>query len=134
MANRTVPRVRHQQGFSLLETLVAFLILALVLGALYESAGTSVNATVADERRSYALLLAQSVLDNYKGIPAGGLEQSGQLENGYAWRMVATQRPADDGVPPPWPLFDVQVRIIWGNPQRSEQIDTVLPQMMAAQP
>lgn len=124
----------RQAGFSLLETLVAFFILAMVLSVIYESAGTSVNATVSDERRSYALLLAQSVLDNYKGIPAGGLSQSGRLENGYAWQMTATPRASDEANPNPWPLFDVQVLVSWGNPVRTERLETVLPQWTAGAP
>ena len=121
---------KAQRGFSLLETLVAFLILALVMSVIYESAGTNVRATISDERRTYALLLAQSVLDNYKEIPPGGLEKYGRLENGYAWHLSATARSPQDleAESLSWPLYDVRVRITWGEPPREEQITTVLPQ------
>jgi general secretion pathway protein I len=97
--------------------------------AIYESAGGSVNATIADEQRSYALLLAQSVLNNYQGIPPGGLEKSGHLENGFDWRIAASPRASDVDQPLVWPLYDVQVIVSWGNPQKRIRLDSVLPEL-----
>ncbi|MHB8920969.1 MAG: type IV pilus modification PilV family protein [Halothiobacillus sp.] len=129
-SHRTIPLAsfNRQRGFSLLEILVAFVILAFSMTAIYESAGGSVNATIADEQRSYALLLAQSVLNNYQGIPPGGLEKSGHLENGFDWRMVATPRPTDADQPLVWPLYNVQVEVSWGSPQKNIQLESVLPE------
>jgi general secretion pathway protein I len=118
----------RQHGFSLLEILVAFVILAFAMTAIYESAGGSVKATIADERYSYALLLAQSVLENYEGIPPGGLEKSGRLENGFDWRMVATPRANDTRQSPAWPLYDVQVEVTWTGSQRRVTLVSVLPE------
>lgn len=118
----------QQQGFSLLEILVAFVILAFSMTAIYESAGGSVNATIADEQRSYALLLAQSVLNNYQGIPPGGLEKSGHLENGFDWRIIAASRSSDTDQPLIWPLYNVQVSVVWGNPQKNIRLESVLPE------
>jgi prepilin-type N-terminal cleavage/methylation domain-containing protein len=131
--SRVSRRRMMQQGFSLLETLVAFFILAMVLSVIYESAGSSVDVTISDERRSYALLLAESVLSNYQSIPAGGLTKTGRLENGYAWFFIAIPRSAPKDTNYSWPLYDVRVRVEWGEPSRVEEIDTVLPQSLAVQ-
>jgi general secretion pathway protein I len=119
----------RQRGFSLLEILVAFVILAFSLAAIYQSAGGSVNAAIADEQRSYALLLAQSVLNNYQGVPPGGLEKSGQLENGYSWRFTAVKREDDPDVKLIWPLYNVSVVVSWGNPKLQIVLDSVLPEI-----
>jgi general secretion pathway protein I len=126
-----VPRLSgaRQHGFSLLEILVAFVILAFSLAAIYQSAGGSVNAAIADEQRSYALLLAQSVLNNYQGVPPGGLEKSGQLENGYSWRFTAVKREDDPDVKLIWPLYNVSVVVSWGNPKLQIVLDSVLPEI-----
>ncbi|MGC8698282.1 MAG: type IV pilus modification PilV family protein [Halothiobacillus sp.] len=119
---------KRQRGFSLLEILVAFVILAFAMTAIYESAGGSVKATIADERYSYGLLLAQSVLNNYQGVPPGGVEKSGHLENGFDWRITATPRPIDASQPVAWPLYDVQVDVTWGAPQKRVTLVSVLPE------
>lgn len=119
----------RQQGFSLLEILVAFVILAFSLAAIYQSAGGSVNAAIADERHSYALLLAQSVLNNYQGIPPGGLEKSGQLENGYSWRFDAVKREDDPDIKLSWPLYNVKVIVRWGADNAKVELDSVLPEI-----
>lgn len=118
----------RQTGFSLLEILVAFVILAFAMTAIYESAGGSVKATITDERYSYALLLAESVLNNYQGVPPGGLNQSGHLENGFDWRITAVARPVDSDQKMAWPLYDVQVDVRWGEPSKHVTLDSVLPE------
>lgn len=119
----------RQRGFSLLEILVAFVILAFSLAAIYESAGGSVNAAIADEQRSYALLLAQSVLNNYQGVPPGGMEKAGQLENGYSWRFIAVKREDDPDVRLSWPLYNVKVIVSWGSRKSQIVLDSVLPEI-----
>lgn len=126
---RLASGVRRQRGFSLLEILVAFVILAFSMAAIYESAGGSVNATIADEQRSYALLLGQSVLNNYQGVPPGGIEKSGHLENGFDWRISASPRPSDTGQQLAWPLYNVQVIVSWSHPQKIIRLDSVLPEL-----
>jgi general secretion pathway protein I len=119
----------RQQGFSLLEILVAFVILAFSLAAIYQSAGGSVNAAIADEQRSYALLLAQSVLNNYQGVPPGGLAKAGQLENGYSWRFTAVKRESDSDLKLTWPLYDVKVVVRWGSTKAQVVLNSVLPEI-----
>lgn len=124
----------HQNGFSLLEILVAFVILAFAMTAIYESAGGSVKATITDERYSYALLLAESVLNNYQGIPPGGLEKSGHLENGFDWRITAVARPVSSDQKIAWPLYDVTVDVRWGVPPKHVTLNSVLPEFRFQSP
>lgn len=124
----------RQNGFSLLEILVAFVILAFAMTAIYESAGGSVKATITDERYSYALLLAESVLNNYQGIPPGGLDKSGHLENGFDWRITAVARQIDSNQKMAWPLYNVKVDVHWGVPRKHVTLDSVLPEFRFQSP
>ena len=73
-----------QRGFSLLEVLVAFVILALVATALFRLFGGALgNAGVAEDA-SRAILLAQSRLDAARGELRAG-STSGTEDERFAW-------------------------------------------------
>ncbi|CAG0965732.1 Type II secretion system protein I [Burkholderiales bacterium] len=78
-------RVAAQKGFSLLEVLVAFVILALVATALFRLFGGALgNAGIAEDA-SRAVLVAQSRLDAARASPRPGSD-SGVEEGGrIAW-------------------------------------------------
>ena len=104
-----------QQGFTLLEVLVAFVILALTLAIIYQAAGGSVRATIKGEQQTYALTLAESVVNNFRTVPEGGMVRSGELENGYRWQLEATLRPVPEEQRnrTALPLYDVRVQVGW---------------------
>ncbi len=106
---------RSQQGFTLLEVLVAFVILAFTLAIIYQAAGGSVRGTIKGEQQTYALTLAESVLNNYRTVPEGGMARSGELENGYRWQFDATLRPVPEEQRnlTAVPLYDVHVQVDW---------------------
>jgi general secretion pathway protein I len=105
----------RQRGFTLLEVLVAFLILALTLAVIYQTAGGSVRATIKGDRQTYALTLAESVLNSYRDVPEGGMTRSGELENGFRWRLDARPRPVpeDQRNRTALPLYDARVEVNW---------------------
>ncbi|MDG1945934.1 MAG: prepilin-type N-terminal cleavage/methylation domain-containing protein [Halioglobus sp.] len=83
---RSTPK-RHAAGFSLLEMLIAMVMLALALGALYQAAsGASRNVRI-DEKYAYAVELARSVLADNAAVAAGGVNAQGQAGNGFNWTV-----------------------------------------------
>lgn len=65
-----------EAGFTLIEILVAFAIAALVLGALYRVYSTGLQASLAGQRYSNAVLLAQSTLDQLSVIRPGAADDT----------------------------------------------------------
>jgi general secretion pathway protein I len=75
-------------GFTLIEVLVAFAILALTLIVLLQVFGTGLRTVDASERYLMATMLARSVLDDL-GVetPVVPGERSGEIGDGYRWTM-----------------------------------------------
>lgn len=82
---------KRQAGFSLLEMVVAISILSLALGALYQAASGATRNVRAQERYTYGVELARSLMALHGQVPAAGVNTSGETQGGFLWR-VATQR------------------------------------------
>ena len=119
---------KKESGFTLLEILVAFIILAFSMTAIYQSAGNSVRAIITDEQRTYAWLLAESVMNSYQGVPPGGFEKEGKLENGYRWNISAEKK--TDSNPGIWPLYDVSVTVSWGGSGAAVHLYSIIPEVI----
>ncbi len=119
---------RRVSGFSLLEVLVAISIMALSLGALYQAAGGSVRGVQLADQRTQALLLAQSLLDAYDTVPAGGLAAHGE-EAGLRWQLGSSPYPTESEQPPGWPLHYVRITVGWGQGGvgSTVSLSTILP-------
>jgi general secretion pathway protein I len=92
----------QQQGFSLLEVLVAFAILSLTLGALLQVFATGLRNTSLAEDYSLATLHAQSVLailDSRESL-SEGIEE-GEIDATFSWRLSVI--PWEDPNPPEVP-------------------------------
>ncbi len=111
---------RSSAGFSLLEVLVAFAILAVSLGAVYQAFGIGARNARASETYTTAVLLAESQL------AAAGIETPlfpGAADGAfgrYRWRQ--TVAPAGDETAPSSPgvakavqLYEVTVTVTWGD-------------------
>jgi general secretion pathway protein I len=82
----------RQAGFSLLEVLVAFVILALSMGVIMRLFSTSLRNIDKTDRRAVAALLAQSALATL-GVdePLSEGELTGEGTEGYRWRARVTR-------------------------------------------
>ncbi len=103
----------------MLEVLVAFTVLAISLGVLFEIFSTGMRASRSAEEFTRATLLAESKLAAI-GIE-GALEEgdtTGEFEDGYNWRVAVRPYRLDEqeaeGVPPPIEAYEVIVTVSWG--------------------
>lgn len=79
---------RGQQGFTLVEVLVAFAILALVLLASLRTAGTGLRAIDAAAANEAAVLAAQSEMDRILALGRLPAERRGRIEGTpYSWEV-----------------------------------------------
>lgn len=106
---------RNQSGFTLIETVIAFAILALALGVLYESFGWSLRRNAVIAGRETAWLTAQSVLAEVRGrewIQPG--ERSGVTAQGLGWRCDIKPHALKISEQSPIKAFEVTVDVSWG--------------------
>ena len=105
-----------QDGFSLVEVLVAFTITALVLGMVYQIFARGAGALVIGAEYAGAVILAESRLAVAAAdIERGLAPQPSGLEQAMQWQLTVTPfTTADDtGTPDPLPLVRVDVRVDW---------------------
>ncbi len=119
-------------GFTLLEVLVAFTVLAISLGVLFEIFSTGMRASRSAEEYTRATLLAESKLAAI-GIE-GALEEgetTGAFGDGYNWRVAIRPYRLDgseeEGPPPPIEAYEVVVTVAWGegSGERSVSLTTL---------
>src|ERR1043166_2590803 len=82
---------RHDAGFMLLEAIVAFMIAALALGALYQGALIGLHSSSTASRFEQAVSRARSRLVIARnGSPLASEDLRGDDGGGFRWRMRAT--------------------------------------------
>jgi general secretion pathway protein I len=114
-------RVKRQGGFTLLEVVVAFAILALSLGILIEIFSRALVTTALSRDYSRAVTLAQARLaDAGIDIPLEAGSYGGEPEDGFTWQVSIQPYVFGD---PSWkPAFDaflVTSSVSWG--RRAEE-------------
>ncbi|MCI0428959.1 MAG: prepilin-type N-terminal cleavage/methylation domain-containing protein [Rhodospirillales bacterium] len=109
-------RAGRARGFTLLEVLVAFVILALALAALVQTFGSGMRGVAASERHVMAALAARSLLERVgHDIPLESGEVSGE-DGAFTWTVSmrragrADRRGNDQLVIVP---YDVAVTVGW---------------------
>jgi general secretion pathway protein I len=121
---------RRQRGFTLIEVVVAFLLLSLVLATGFELFTTGMRRAVDLEDRSQALVIAQSRLAMAgTEIPLKEGSTSGQTDDGkYRWTLTIAK--SDEGaadanqpIQTAYGLFRVDVVVQWrGSSERDQAL------------
>ena len=125
--------VESVRGFSLLEMLVALVILSLSLGALYQGATRAIQNTLVADQYTRAVMLAESMIATSNYVAAERASISGEFEI-YTWE--AKSWPADisdnDEADAPvnvQPLQYLSVTVTWPGRKSDRQLEllTVVP-------
>lgn len=93
--------MKRQSGLTLLEVMVALMVLALVLGGTVRAVGSFANNYEHLARRTLAQWVASNVLTEAQlGLwPAGSGEDSGEeTMGGTTWRWVMVREPTDRAI------------------------------------
>lgn len=109
-----------QQGFSLLEILIAFSILALSLGILLKIFSGGVNTAMVAEDYTVATQIAESLIAKTGSeIPIKEHQSSGDEGDKYHWELIISPYAlSSEGFDPktaPAELFKVNVTVNWGD-------------------
>jgi len=117
------------RGFSLLEVLVAFSILAMTLGVLFQIFSSGLRRAQLAEEYSYAVLMAQSELSRIRseGLPGIGVHLN-TIDRRYRSRtLVEPYGAVEEESPETEPVvllrpYWVTVEIIWGERERERSV------------
>lgn len=129
----THPLRGAQRGFSLLELLVAFAIMAMSLGLLYRVAGGSARNTTDSVQYQQAVWLAESLLASRSSVRADGWNEEGESA-GFQWRVQSalfnSGAASGSSNPQAVPLHTIRLHIGWNGGSRPGQLDlvTLLPE------
>jgi general secretion pathway protein I len=117
----------HQEGFSLLEILVAFVITGLVVGGILQMFGSSIRAVSLSEEYSYAAQLAESkmMLVGSEVLVESGSHSGSDDKYDWSINIQSTEFQFPEEAPPPniFP-YEVIVDVRWegGKGMRSYQL------------
>lgn len=114
------PTQRVQQGFTLLEVIVAVVIAALCLAALSQVFATGVRAASTSSDYMRAMTLAQSLLAGVgvEKATSDGSESGTSSDGRLTWTVTITPEPTDEAenpLKPPLELKRVIARVVAGS-------------------
>lgn len=120
-----------QGGFSLLELLVAFTIMAMSLGLIYKAMGGSARNAGDIATRQQAVMLADALLQSRDAVNSQGWQENG-THGRFAWQ--ASTEPWGQVTPGVLPLHQLSIVVSWADGTATRQItaQTLLPQRKPA--
>lgn len=106
---------KREEGFTILEALVAFAILASLLVALYEASGVAVRVIADGERVRDATMLMQSKLDELRSIrePLPPAEAGTFAASDVRWKVVTHDLPSPRADGGQLRLQSVRLTVSW---------------------
>lgn len=118
-----------QTGFSLLEMVVALVILSISLAMLYQAAAGATRNVRVDERYAFAVQIAESLLADNPMVPMGGLQLGGEVDD-FRWRLHSVPVGEDTGEAPAIRLQQLTAEVGWqdGENWREVTLVTVVPE------
>lgn len=116
-----------RRGFTLLEILIAFAIMAVALGALMQAFSTGLESSSAARDYAVATMHARSKLEEVGiTIPLEAGTATGRFQDGYRWRVDIARADAEAEAAEAVPLdaYGVEVSVAWGD-RRSVSLETL---------
>ena len=102
---------RHEQGFTLIEVIVAFAIFAVSVGAIFEVIREAARTSEQVRQRNLAWLTAQSVLSELRSDEAPWPSEERGVSGRLRWWIKVQPYPLEVGKSIPWGLYQVEVRV-----------------------
>lgn len=120
---------KNQHGFSLLELLVAFAIMAMSLGLIYKSMGSSARSVADLSVHQQATMLAESLMSTKDSVTERGWNESGDQDS-FEWSVSSQPFATRIGAPDAVKLHEISITISWQDGTRKRQffVQTLLPQ------
>ena len=130
MKRRLVPKIfcGDQAGFSLLEVLVAFSILSISLGVLYQVFSSSLRNSALGADYSRAIIIAESqlalVMEN---VPLKEMSDQGEIDERYQWQVEVSRYQEDGEQEGRFAPYQVTSTVSWrdGMRQKEYQLTTL---------
>lgn len=115
----------RQSGFSLLEVLVAFAILSMSLGVLYQAFSNSLRNVGASGDYTRAIIIAEARLaEAMVQVPLNEGAEQGEVEQRYQWKtMVQRYEYADQEIVSRYTPYQVHVVVSWQDGKHTRQYE-----------